>query len=133
MKNNLLVTKADFKKALTKLATKKDLVSLEQKLSQKIGSLDMKIDSVEQRLNNKIDDTEKIIRAGSQLDFEDFRQEINEKLNLLPTKEEFFSRMDKVMGELQTTRDEQILLSAKSSNHEDRIEVLEQKTGIVTV
>lgn len=112
MKNNSPATKAD----LAKLATKKDLKTQVAKLATK----------------KELKRTELAIRKGAQLDFEDFRKEINEKLNLLPTKDEFFTRMDKVMGELQTIREEQLLLSAKSSNHEDRITVIEQKTGIAT-
>ena len=116
MKNNLPATKADLKSEIAKLVTKKEFKAQVAKLATK----------------EELKRTELAIRKGAQLDFEDFRKEINEKLNLLPTKDEFFTRMDKVMGELQTIREEQLLLSAKSSSYGDRLTVLEQKTGIAT-
>ena len=110
MKNNLPATKDDLKKALSKLVTKTDARQFATK--------------------DDLKNTDRAIRASLQLDFKDFRQEINEKLNLLPTKDEFFNAMDKIMGELQTNREENTISSHQLSDHEDRITVLEQKTGI---
>ena len=50
---------------------------------------------------------------------------VKEEIKNLPTKKEFFSKMDEVVGELKTTREEQSTLSNQVSNHEDRLEVLE--------
>jgi len=44
----------------------------------------------------------------------------------LPTKEEFYKKMDEVVGELQKTRDEQVILGGQVSDHIDRIESLEK-------
>jgi hypothetical protein len=54
----------------------------------------------------------------------------DEKLGFLPSKEEFFDSMDKIMGELRTAREERLIGSHRISDHEDRIIVLEQKVGI---
>jgi len=47
-----------------------------------------------------------------------------------PTKDEFYGKMDEVMGELKTIREEQILLSHRVSDHEDRIEKIENHPDI---
>ena len=48
----------------------------------------------------------------------------------LPTKNEFFGKMDEVMGELKAIREEQTVQSHQLSGHADRITKLEDKTGI---
>ena len=54
-------------------------------------------------------------------------------LKYLPTKDDFYQKMDEVMGELQTIREEQTMLSGiqiKVNDHEDRIEVIEDKLNL---
>lgn len=145
MQNNLPITKVDLDKAVAKLATKNELkaavskLATKEELKKEVAKLatkdELKDGLAKLAATNKEDlqKTERAIRAGLQIDLEEFRQEINEKLGLMPTKDEFFSRIDKVMGELQTTRDQQVLLSAKSSDHEDRIVILEQSAGLAAV
>ena len=53
-----------------------------------------------------------------------------EDLSLLPTKDEFYTKMDEVVGELKTIREEQPLQSHKLSDHEDRIEKIESHLGM---
>jgi len=53
-------------------------------------------------------------------------QKLDEKLKLLPTKDEFFTQMGEVMGELKAIREEHATQSHRLSNHEDRIETLEK-------
>jgi hypothetical protein len=48
----------------------------------------------------------------------------------IPTKDEFYGKMDEVMGELKTIREEQTLLSHRVSDHEDRIEKIENHPDI---
>lgn len=67
--------------------------------------------------------------VGIEID-EKLEQKLEEKLKNFPTKEEFFSRMDKVMGELKVIREEVTVLSHQVSTHEDRITKVEEKTGI---
>ena len=53
-----------------------------------------------------------------------------EDLSLLPTKDEFFTKMDEVMGELKTIREEQALQSQHLSDHDDKIDKIESHLGI---
>lgn len=55
---------------------------------------------------------------------------LEEKVGNLPTKDEFFGKMDEVMGELKAIREEQHLQSHRLSSHEDRITVIEEKLQI---
>jgi len=48
-----------------------------------------------------------------------------EDLSLLPTKDEFFGKMDEVIGELKANREEQAVLGHQVSDHGDRLEKLE--------
>jgi len=59
---------------------------------------------------------------------------IEEKTRNLPTKDEFFTKMDEVMGELQAMREEDTILGHQVSEHEKRICGLEenQKSGHFT-
>lgn len=43
----------------------------------------------------------------------------------LPTKDEFYGTMDKVMGELKAMREETAVLAHQVSEHSDRIDKLE--------
>ena len=49
---------------------------------------------------------------------------VKEEIKHLPTKEEFYRKMDEVMGELQTTRDEQTVMRGQIENHEEEIETI---------
>jgi hypothetical protein len=53
-----------------------------------------------------------------------------EDLSHLPTKDEFYTKMDEVMGELKTIREEQSLQSQHLSDHNDRLEKIESHLGI---
>jgi hypothetical protein len=55
---------------------------------------------------------------------------LDEKLSYLPTKDEFYTRMDEVMGKLKTIRAEQTLQSQHRSDHDDRLEKIEDHLGI---
>jgi hypothetical protein len=58
-------------------------------------------------------------------------KQIEVRTKNLPTKEEFFSREDKIMGELKAIREEHAVLSSRVyDNHEPRIEKVEKKLGI---
>jgi len=70
-------------------------------------------------------------------DFEEIEKIIDEKLDEktknLPTKDEFFGKMDEVMGELKTIREEQTVQGHRLSDHEDRITTIEDKLNIQTI
>ncbi len=57
-------------------------------------------------------------------------EKLDEKIKLLPSKDEFFQKMDEVMGELKTTREEQVIIGHQTDNHEKRINALEKGQSI---
>jgi len=72
----------------------------------------------------------------TQKDLEDIEQvvdeRISEKTKNLPTKDEFYNKMDKVMGELKSIRENTEVITHQVSDHEDRITKVEQKLSIQT-
>lgn len=58
-------------------------------------------------------------------------EKFNEKLGGILSKDEFYNKMDEVMGELKAIREQTTLLSGRVyDNHEPRIEKIEKKLGI---
>lgn len=53
-------------------------------------------------------------------------EKLDEKLSHLPTKDEFYTKMDEVMGELQAMREELTIVNHRTSGHDDRITSLEE-------
>lgn len=53
-----------------------------------------------------------------------------EDISHLPSKDEFYTKMDEVMGELKTIREEQTVQSQHLSEHEDRIQKVESHLGL---
>lgn len=53
-------------------------------------------------------------------------EKLNEKLGRYPTRDEFFKSMDMIMGELETIRNEQILITGSQTDNEERISKLEK-------
>ncbi len=54
-------------------------------------------------------------------------EKIEENIKNLPTKDEFFTKMDEIMGELKTIRESTDILTHRVSKHEDRITKIEKK------
>lgn len=52
-------------------------------------------------------------------------EKLDEKMKYLPTKDEFYGKMDAVMGELKAIREEVVVLGHQVSEHDDRIDKLE--------
>jgi predicted nuclease with TOPRIM domain len=53
-------------------------------------------------------------------------EKVKEYVGSLPTKEEFNSRMDEIMGELKTIREEMTMLSGRTYDNTDRLDQLEK-------
>lgn len=51
-------------------------------------------------------------------------------INHLPTKDDFYTKMDEVMGELKAIREEQTVQSQHFSDHEDRLQEIESDLGV---
>jgi hypothetical protein len=83
------------------------------------------------RMSTLDNDDLKAIKTLIEVTFdEQFDERLDEKLSHLPTKDEFYGKMDEVMGELKTIREEQALQSQHLSDHDDRIEKIEDHLGI---
>lgn len=54
------------------------------------------------------------------------REIVKEEVGFLPTKDEFYTKMDEVMGELQAIRDEHTAIGFRVSEHSDQIAALER-------
>jgi len=82
------------------------------------------------------DDLKKaVINLATKKDLEKFatKDDLKNAVKYLPTKTEFYNTMDKVMGELQTVREEITILSdmkRQVNDYEDRLETVEEKLGI---
>lgn len=54
-------------------------------------------------------------------------EKIKERTSNLPTKDDFFTKMDELMGELKSIRENIGVLTNQVSGHEDRIDKIEKK------
>jgi predicted nuclease with TOPRIM domain len=59
-----------------------------------------------------------------------FDERIEERTKNLPTKKEFYNKMDEVVGELKAIREELLSINHQLSNHEDRISNVEKKLEV---
>lgn len=58
-------------------------------------------------------------------------EKFNEKLGTMLSKDDFYNKMDEVMGEIKAMREEHTLLSSRVyDNHEPRIKQVEKKLNI---
>lgn len=58
------------------------------------------------------------------------RNVVTEEVKHLPNKEEFYTKMDELMGEIKTMREAQELHSGQHTEINDWIEKLKKQTGI---
>jgi hypothetical protein len=56
---------------------------------------------------------------------EKLEEKLQERLSYLPTKDDFYGMMDKVMGELKAVREEVAVLGHQVSEHTDRLDRIE--------
>lgn len=47
---------------------------------------------------------------------------IKDEIKFLPTKEEFYKKMDKLIGEIKASREEHTVISGSLSNHSDQLD-----------
>lgn len=60
-------------------------------------------------------------------------EKLDAKIRFIPTKDEFFTRMDKLSGEIQKVRDEQVMHADHHSQIDDRFERVDAHLGVSTV
>lgn len=58
-------------------------------------------------------------------------EKLTDKLKYLPTKDEFYKKMDEVMGELKAIRGEHSISAYQVADHEERLEALEKKIKLI--
>lgn len=81
----------------------------------------------------KLDDQDlKAIKGLIEVTIDEKELVTKDDISHLPTKEEFYNKMDEVMGELKTIREEKTVQSHQLSNHEDRIQKVESHLGIAS-
>lgn len=106
------------------MITKQDLKTLEENITRRIDKMvDGKIGILEGNLVKKIgtkfekleEDLVRRIDAKIEIRLE---EKLNQKIGLLPTKEEFFNAMDQVMTELKTIRQEQVINTHRLNDHD---------------
>lgn len=66
------------------------------------------------------------------LEIDTAEERLNESIRLLPTKEEFFSRMDKLSGEVLAMRQEFTLHTGQHEEITDRFERVDKHLGVST-
>jgi hypothetical protein len=64
---------------------------------------------------------------------EKLNEKFDEKFSLLPSKEEFFSRMDKLSGELKKVSDSQELHQGQHDEINDRFDRIDKHTDFSSV
>lgn len=93
---------------------------------------------INKKFNQKIKflatkDDLKIFASKDDLKFaiENLKEELEEKLKHLPTKDEFYASMDRLMKELETIRQEVALTPSHSdlTDLEERVEILEKQVA----
>lgn len=50
------------------------------------------------------------------------RRVVKEEIRFIPTKDDFFNRMDQLMGEVQAMREDFAIIGSRTSEHTDEIE-----------
>lgn len=59
-----------------------------------------------------------------------FDRKFDERFNLLPTKDEFFTWMDRIYGELMSIRQEMAIMGARTTRVTERVDQIERKLKI---
>ncbi|MGI5825811.1 MAG: hypothetical protein ACOX50_00155 [Patescibacteria group bacterium] len=116
---------------------KQDLSGLKQDvgvLKQDVGGLKQDVGVLKQGMVKAEKRMERISGVVGELvqKFEDVKEdvkEIKDKIHLLPSKEEYFAAMDKLMGELKNKRESQEIIGYQLASHEDRLKKLESKAS----
>ena len=99
--------------------------------------IDLNISLCKNKRMGKLDDSDlKAIKGLIEVTVDEVieKRELVTKTDLshLPTKDDFYAKMDEVVGELKAIREEQPLQSHQISNHEDRVQKIESHLGITS-
>jgi len=93
----------------------------------KMGTMEGKMGTMEDTVKGQNSRIDRISGVVGQLvekvqDMNETLIEIKGKINLLPTKDEYFDSMDKLMKEVKDSRETQEISGNRLSNHSDQLE-----------
>ena len=60
-------------------------------------------------------------------DLNEVKKIVHEETKFLPTKDEFYTKMDELIGEVKSMREEQTVIGGKISEHSDILEGYEKR------
>ena len=111
-------------------ATEKGVKVLDKRMGTmegKMGTMEGKMGTMEDTVKGQNSRIDRISGVVGQLvekvqDMNETLIEIKGKINLLPTKDEYFDSMDKLMKEVKDSRETQEISGNRLSNHSDQLE-----------
>ncbi len=74
----------------------------------------------------------KVDLANFKYDVDEKFDNLEQKIDHLPTKEEFYSKMDEVVGELQKLREEVVFTNHHYEKTNKRVDIIDKHLGIDT-
>lgn len=74
----------------------------------------------------------RLVTSIVKVDSDALKKELTAKIDMLPTKDEFFTRMDKLSGEIKKVREEQIVHAGAHSDINDRFDRIDTHLHIST-
>lgn len=74
-----------------------------------------------------------LVKTEIEFAVEPLKEDIAELKATLPTKDEFYTAMDELVGEIKTIRQEQPIMAHQIHNHEKRLKHLEDRQNFPTV
>ena len=124
MKNNSPATKADLEKFLTKKEFKFELAKLatKEQLKAEVAKLATK---------EELKAVERALRTEIRVSTDKIKEEIREEIKQSSSK--ILDVLDSFLVEMKTSEEERTISAHQLRDHDDRINVLEQKAGIATV
>ena len=96
-------------------------------LDKRMGTMEGKMGTMEDTVKGQNSRIDRISGVVGQLvekvqDMDETLIGIKDKINLLPTKDEYFNSMDKLMKEVKDSRETQEISGNRLSNHSDQLE-----------
>ncbi len=110
-------------KTIVREVVRDELKSTEKRLEERLDKrLGERLENTEKRLEERLD---KRLEERLETTEKELEAKLDEKTRNLPTKDEFFTTMDKVMGELQTMRGEFTIHQGQHNEIDEHFEKLE--------
>lgn len=103
--------------------TKTDLSLIQELMKNMLDAFEVKMNLKFAAIDQKFVDQGKFMMEtfATKLELRDVEAKLEEKINHLPTKEEFYTTMDNLVGEIRTYRQEHILLGNRVTRLEKKL------------